>query len=442
MTNDDSASPTFLPDEEMPPVESGRSLARDPRVLGGGAVALLLLILLLWSRGSGDSTRASAPVPGNLVSGAGTKRYDKASSGTNFVTLPVPTAINEGDWLVFGDTSENILLWADKSSLRFGPESAVTVTRARSDASGSCQFQLDLTQGRMWVRSAPGDRFDITAKEAAIKASPGAVFEVTVSVDEKSYTVTTVKVYSGSLDLGGRTKASDHVTVNAPQMAKVNDDRLFPAEAFDVSQNDPWENWNLSWTEDPKLTGSTTASQPASGETPGASPAPPNPGAPPPPGQPQAGPPPGQPQGPQGPQGPPGSQPPHQPPSAPGTLPRPNPAPVGPRPVPQQPTAPSLPSNPPYTPPQRQAPQPPANPPPPAAPQPQAPAPAPAQTGLPAPVYAPGASTGQPAPGGTFPSVTNPGSAPPSQPGQGGSQSGGQPGAPATVMPNTRPPGY
>lgn len=433
MTIEESFDHQMDPHEGFPQESARGSLARNPLVLGGAAV-VLLIVMFMWTRDANNATRSSLPVAGTLLSGQGTKRYDKAASGTNFVTLPVPTSVNEGDWLVFGDSTENILTWPNKSSLRFGPESAVTLSRARVDSSGGMQYLLDFTQGRMWVRSSATDSFEINAKEAAIKAKPGAVFEVSVAVDDKAYTVTTVKVYSGSLELGGRTKASDRITVNAPQTAKVNDDRLFPAEAFDVTQNDAWENWNLSWTDDPKTQGAATAAQAAPGETPatGSTP-PPQPGAPPagapPPTQgAQTGPPP--PPGPGAPPPgvgvPPGKPQPHRPPSVP-TQPKPVAQPHQPPPVPVQP------------PPQQPAQQPVQQPV-------QKPAPAPTQTSLPPPVYAPGATTTPPTQpgGGSNPPPSKPGDAGglPGKPPPGGDYPGGMPGAPATVLPDTRPIGY
>ena len=355
-----------------------------------------------------------------------------------------------------GMVNDSVIAFKDGgANLRFSSESVVTFGAMRMEGE-KVTVEADMpSPGRMWVQATPTFSMTVTARTAKITSDPGSVFEVVFERDQNYYDVTTVKVFKGKVEMSGRAKKSDKVTVEQGQLAKVNDDQLFPPEAIPESKVDEWDKWNQQYSIGGvgavNVAGSAMPGNPGPGGPPpdgpgGAPPGGPGqggppPASPPPPGQAGSG---GSPPGQAGPQGPPPGAP--NRPSAPAAPQRPI-APAVNQPAQPQvpPYQPGLVSHPPQTP---QAPQTPINP--------NAPPP---ERSFPTPVYAPNATTAppatvipasspgqpggaQPAPGGGAQPVGGNQQTPPA--GGGPAIPGGQEGQglPATVNPNAAPPGY
>lgn len=431
------------------------------------ALGVVFVLLLIYAVGRSTTTPAQTadagtPFTAALIAGEGAQR--RTVDADSFAAVTTPCDISSRDMLIFGTSTRNVITLPDGASLRFADAAEVNIDGLKKSGD-TYQVGLTLIGGRLWVAAGPASRFEVrSGKKAVIKSSGDAVFEVSQKVDEKAYAVTTVRVYKGTADLSGLDPKSERVTIASGQAGRMNDDKMFPTEAFDATRSDEWVTWNLAYQPStdpppaavaapPTAQSRTATSGGASGSVPAAAAAarppvstapalrPQGPGLPPPvAGQPQPRPAPASRM--------------VTPVYAPASQPQGPPRLAQPVYAPQQ-----APAAPPQAPPmQHQAPSAP----------PQAPAAAaadPSRNGLSEPVYAPGAKDGNGQSGSTA-GAGGPGNGNPPQGGgmQGGSGmvdprlpsmpgvpragggggggGGGMPGNGPTVLPNQAPPGY
>ncbi|MCR5663231.1 MAG: FecR family protein [bacterium] len=207
-----------------------------------GSVFLVLVIvgiIYMLSGSGGGAGGGTASI--DLVQGKDVKRN---LDGSTWATLSIPTKLTTGDLLKSGDDRYNVLVTADKSTIRLNANTSVKIVKIASSGTGQ-NISLYLYSGSIFISEKPDTHITVETKYA--KAVPIGTRYYVAQIERKDLTEQTlIKVIEGTIqashvdapDAKSVIQASEQASVTAQSITKPSEMKM-----------DNWLRWNSAWTD-------------------------------------------------------------------------------------------------------------------------------------------------------------------------------------------------
>ncbi len=206
-----------------------------------GSIFLVLVIIGIIYMFSGTAVTGGSPNYIDLVQGKDVKRHLDSST---WATLSIPTKLTSGDFLKSGDDRYNVLVTADKSTIRLNANTSVKILKIAS--SGTEQnISLYLYSGSIFICENPETHITVETKYA--KAVPIGTRYFVAQHERKDLTEQTIiKVIEGTIQASHIDDPNAKSVIQASEQASVTAQSITKPTEIKI---DNWLRWNSAWTD-------------------------------------------------------------------------------------------------------------------------------------------------------------------------------------------------